>query len=247
MLMALRIPPKERAVVIGIFGIGFMACVASIVRIPALKIMNESPDPLWDQFIVSVTSVVEWNFSVMAACCPALKPLASRLFPGVMARLSQRSNVSHSGGTRAGGSHRTTKDSSRLENGDSTLAASGSDSPITPRSTGKFRKFSLFVPGGRLNELGLAPQMPPGERFRWRRLFRFWGRKESITGQEVDSTPEVMEATSGPNVGFWRNKDWSMDMTNNDYCVNARHTHQLPQQTFRQLRKDSTESYDIPP
>ncbi|KAK6508879.1 hypothetical protein TWF481_003646 [Arthrobotrys musiformis] len=251
MLMALRVSPKERAMVIAVFGIGFMACAASIARIPAFKILNQSPDPLWDQFSVSVTSVVEWNFSVMAACCPALKPLVGIWFPGLMARLTQRSGQYHSRGNRMSGTLCTTNpnDPSKLENGDSTFAASGSGSPITPRTpTGRFRKLSVFIPGGRLNELGLAPQMPPGERTGWRRILGFFQRKKSIAGQEVNTEVAESAGAGGPNIGFWRNKDWNMDMTNNDYCVNAGHTHRLPQQNLRrQSRQDSIGSSNVPP
>ncbi|KAK6362664.1 hypothetical protein TWF730_000119 [Orbilia blumenaviensis] len=248
MLMALRISPKERVVVLCIFGIGFMACAASIVRIPALKVLTESPDPLWDQFNVSVTSVVEWNFSVMAACCPALKPLAGRWFPSLMARLSQGSSAW--GGGRTGRAFRTKSDASKMEHGDSTTAVSESSSPITPRSPAKYRRFSMFVPGGRLNEMGMAPQMPPGERFGWRRLVGFLGRRESVAKQEINAVPvsEIGRTSlNGPNIGFWRNKDSSMDMTNNDYCVNASHTHQLPQHDWKKSRLSSVGSDDIPP
>ncbi|KAK6357682.1 hypothetical protein TWF718_001990 [Orbilia javanica] len=211
MLIALRISSKERAIIILIFGIGFMACAASIARIPAFKILGESPDPLcewelvfWspvsvcgrallisvcvdlgDQFNVSVTSVVEWNFSVMAACCPALKPLFGRWSPGLLSKLTQRSGHYRSQGNRMGGTLGTAniKDPSDIENGDSVCTASKPTPPISPRASGKFRKLSVFIPGGRLNEFGLAPQMPPGERSGWRRIFGFFQRKKSITGQ----------------------------------------------------------------
>ncbi|KAF3284126.1 hypothetical protein TWF970_011347 [Orbilia oligospora] len=249
MLLALRVSSKERIMVIGIFGIGFMACAASIARIPAFKIMNESADPLWDQFNLTVTSVVEWNFSVMAACCPALKPLVGRWRPGLMAKLTQRSGNYRPQVNRASGTIHTTgiDDPSKLENGGSTLAASGSEPPTTPRPSGKLRKLSIFIPGGRLNEFGMAPQMPPGERSKWRKIFGFFQRKRSIAGEEVNTTAGSGTGASGPNIGFWRNKDWSMDMTNNDYCVNARHTHQIPQQSSRKSRQDSVGNSDIPP
>ncbi|KAF3180122.1 hypothetical protein TWF132_004357 [Orbilia oligospora] len=249
MLLALRVSPKERMMVIGIFGIGFMACAASIARIPAFKIMNESADPLWDQFNLTVTSVVEWNFSVMAACCPALKPLVGRWCPGLMAKLTQRSGNYRSQVNRASGTIHITgiDEPSKLEHEGSALAASSSESPTTPRPSGKFRKLSIFIPGGRLNEFGMAPQMPPGERSKWRKIFGFFQRKKSIAGEEVNTTAGSSTGASGPNIGFWRNKDWSMDMTNNDYCVNARHTHQIPQQSSRKSRQDSVGNSDIPP
>ncbi|KAK6516160.1 hypothetical protein TWF506_006072 [Arthrobotrys conoides] len=212
--------------------------------------MNESADSLWDQFIVSVTSVVEWNFSVMAACCPALKPLVGRWCLGIMAKSTQRRSQYRAHGNRASGTTYTANadDPSKLENGDSTLAASGSESLITPRASGRFRKLSIFIPGGRLHEFGMTPQMPPGERSKSERIFGFFQRKKNIVGQEVNTAAESA-GTSGPNIGFWRNKDWdrNRNMNHNDYCVNAGHTHQLPRPSLRQSRQDSVGSSDILP
>ncbi|KAF3317409.1 hypothetical protein TWF173_011063 [Orbilia oligospora] len=165
-----------------------------------------------------------------------------------MAKLTQRSGNYRPQVNRASGTIHTTgiDDPSKLENGGSTLAASGSEPPTTPRPSGKLRKLSISIPGGKLNEFGMAPQMPPGERPKWGKIFRFFQRKRSIAG-EVNTMAGSGTGASGPNIGFWRNKDWSMGMTNNDYCVNARHTHQIPQQSSRKSRQDSVGNSDTPP
>ncbi|EPS36441.1 hypothetical protein H072_10028 [Dactylellina haptotyla CBS 200.50] len=246
MLMALRIGWKEKIIVLGIFGIGSLACIASIIRIPALKFLYQSPDPLWDQYIVTVCSTVEWNLCVMAACCPALKPLVTKMFPHLLKMVSQGGSL-RSRPVTENGSIRMV-DPSVLETGATTLVSSNDPrSSSIPHSPSKMRKISMLIPSGRLNELGMAPQMPPGERFGWQRFISFFRRKESITGQDPAHIGHSEASDrAGPNVGFWGNRNWDMDMNHNDYCVNPNYRHQLPQRSRKSSRKDSIDDYHAP-
>ncbi|KAK6532066.1 hypothetical protein TWF694_003228 [Orbilia ellipsospora] len=220
MLLGLRVGRKQKAIVLLVFGLGFLACVASIVRIPATRILNTSPDPLWDAYIVGVTSTVEWTLAIMAASAPALKPLVTKVFP--------RLETFTSRGTRA-----SRTDPSTLETGTTKFTNSYvAESDV--RNDGEQQA------NGRINEMGLAPQMPPGRQFGWRRILNFFRGREKIIGENPGEIPAAeVSQKSTANVGFWGARRRTLDMTNNDFCVDTNHTHELPPPPTRASRKDS--------
>ncbi|KAL8329780.1 hypothetical protein RB597_005184 [Gaeumannomyces tritici] len=79
----LQLPLKQRLMVLGIFGLGFFVCIISVYRISTLYRSVVSPDPSWDNIDAAIWSCVELGLSIMASNLPTLRPLLSRLRPGL--------------------------------------------------------------------------------------------------------------------------------------------------------------------
>ncbi|CZR68051.1 related to integral membrane protein [Phialocephala subalpina] len=79
-LGSLKLPTRQKAVLLGVFCLGFFTCSLSIVRIDFLKQAAKSTDFTWDNVEASCWSVIELNSGVVCACLPTLRPLLSNFF-----------------------------------------------------------------------------------------------------------------------------------------------------------------------
>ncbi|KAL8375188.1 hypothetical protein RB599_001771 [Gaeumannomyces hyphopodioides] len=70
----LQLPVKQRLMVLGIFGLGFL--ISTLYRSVI------STDPTWDNIDAAIWSAVELGVSILASNLPTLRPLLSRLRPG---------------------------------------------------------------------------------------------------------------------------------------------------------------------
>ncbi|KAG7410192.1 Satratoxin biosynthesis SC1 cluster protein 4 [Fusarium oxysporum f. sp. raphani] len=83
-IKSLHLPMKQKILLSGVVCLGFFTCIVSIVRLPALHLVMKSPDTSWTGQGAAVWSVVEINCAISCACLPMLKPLISRLLPGLL-------------------------------------------------------------------------------------------------------------------------------------------------------------------
>ncbi|CCF31928.1 hypothetical protein CH063_04407, partial [Colletotrichum higginsianum] len=77
----LSLPRKQKILLIGIFSLGFFTVAISIVRI---RFLNIPADFTWANVDASLWSIGEISSAVTCACLPTLRPLLTKLFPGLM-------------------------------------------------------------------------------------------------------------------------------------------------------------------
>ncbi|KAI5779847.1 hypothetical protein EDC01DRAFT_670105 [Geopyxis carbonaria] len=101
MLWMTQLPKRQKISLCGIFALGGIACVASIVKLATLPQILESGDLSWYATTPLIWSVVEINVSVLAASLPAMKGLIKKYFPRLLSGISSgsrsrnRDNQSH--------------------------------------------------------------------------------------------------------------------------------------------------------
>ncbi|CZT15859.1 uncharacterized protein RCC_01695 [Ramularia collo-cygni] len=82
-LHSLRIPRRQRHLLMITFGLAGITVVVSILRLPFLYIFSTSDDPYWHSPMVSIMSSLEVNSGIIASCIPTLKALLSQYFPAL--------------------------------------------------------------------------------------------------------------------------------------------------------------------
>ncbi|KAK4158618.1 hypothetical protein QBC43DRAFT_305292 [Cladorrhinum sp. PSN259] len=86
---SITIPMREKILLVVLFGLGFLACVVSLVRTAYMKIVfTVTVDPSWDSIPMSHWNCVEVNVAMVCACLMTVKPLISKLWPGLLDRPS---------------------------------------------------------------------------------------------------------------------------------------------------------------
>lgn len=72
-LLKIQRPNHEKFALVFVFSLGVFSCIASIVRLHAIRIYTESPDPFYDSVPINLWSMVEVNIGIWCASIPALK------------------------------------------------------------------------------------------------------------------------------------------------------------------------------
>ncbi|KAK4154563.1 hypothetical protein C8A00DRAFT_42705 [Chaetomidium leptoderma] len=92
LVLPLKLPRRQKFVVVGIFALGFFVCLVSLIRLAILVQVKGSTD---QDFTYSGTSlsywtVIEVHTAIVVACSMTLKPLVTTLFPNLLAPHSHR-------------------------------------------------------------------------------------------------------------------------------------------------------------
>ncbi|KAK1675699.1 hypothetical protein BDP55DRAFT_552169 [Colletotrichum godetiae] len=95
----LSLPRKQKALLMGIFSLGFFTVAISIVRI---QYLSTPADFTWTNVDASLWSIGEISSAVTCACLPTLRPLLTKMFPGLMSRVNITSLHSNQTDTRPG-------------------------------------------------------------------------------------------------------------------------------------------------
>ncbi|KAK4209447.1 hypothetical protein QBC37DRAFT_256783, partial [Rhypophila decipiens] len=100
---SIMLPRKQKIMLFGVFGLGFIVCFISILRLlQLLQVENETPDPdfTWAAVELSYLTAVEVNGAIVVACVMTLKPFLVRHFPSLLnsGRGSSSSSSSNSAG-----------------------------------------------------------------------------------------------------------------------------------------------------
>ena len=96
-------------------------CIASILRLHTLYIATHSKDPTWDKTGTVYWSSIELNVGIICASMTTLRPLASRMLPGVFSTIKSTKTPAYimvSGGKQSTGV--STKEPSSVNLGSST-------------------------------------------------------------------------------------------------------------------------------
>ncbi|KAK2013866.1 hypothetical protein LZ32DRAFT_627961 [Colletotrichum eremochloae] len=88
----LKLPQKQKILLMGIFSLGFFTVAISIVRIQFLDIET---DFTWTNVQASLWSLGEISSAIICASLPTLRPLLAKLFPALMSRVNISSIPSH--------------------------------------------------------------------------------------------------------------------------------------------------------
>lgn len=88
----IRLPRKQKLILSGVFGFGFLVCFISILRLIQLVRANaDTSDFTYVAAELSYLTAVEVNGAIVCACVMTLKPLLARVFPRLF--LSDRKSV----------------------------------------------------------------------------------------------------------------------------------------------------------
>ncbi|KAK7186798.1 hypothetical protein DPSP01_001148 [Paraphaeosphaeria sporulosa] len=79
----LNLARRQKQALIGIFAVGGLVCIVSIMRLHSLVRISNSADPTYDNPSPATWSSVETNIGIICSCLPCLRPLIVRLVPGV--------------------------------------------------------------------------------------------------------------------------------------------------------------------
>ncbi|KAK0732010.1 hypothetical protein B0H67DRAFT_566439 [Lasiosphaeris hirsuta] len=82
----IMLPRRQKFALFGVFGFGFVVCFISILRLLKLYQNDKNPDPdfTWAAVELSYLTAVEVNGAIVCACIMTLKPLVTKLFPGLL-------------------------------------------------------------------------------------------------------------------------------------------------------------------
>ncbi|KAF2740976.1 hypothetical protein EJ04DRAFT_419179, partial [Polyplosphaeria fusca] len=75
----LQMRTRQKVLLLGLFCLGFFACVISLIRLSTLHQGINTTDPFWDNAPAAYWSVVELNCGILCACLPTLRPLVSKV------------------------------------------------------------------------------------------------------------------------------------------------------------------------
>ncbi|KAM3421850.1 hypothetical protein BST61_g2227 [Cercospora zeina] len=65
----------------GVFGLGGVVCIISILRLSGLYAIATSEDPTYDNGMAALWSSMEANLTAIASCLPVIKGFFNQFFP----------------------------------------------------------------------------------------------------------------------------------------------------------------------
>ncbi|KAK3319163.1 hypothetical protein B0H66DRAFT_258056 [Apodospora peruviana] len=81
-VLPLRLPYRQKVLLVGVFAIGFFVCLVSLVRLAILiKAKEPSMDFTYSGTELTYWTVIEIHTAIIIACIMTLKPFAKRYFP----------------------------------------------------------------------------------------------------------------------------------------------------------------------
>ncbi|ETS80597.1 hypothetical protein PFICI_08126 [Pestalotiopsis fici W106-1] len=82
-ILKLELPRKQRAIVIGLFATGFLACAAGIARIVFTWLTTSAADhdTVWNAWVLRLASGIELYLGIICASIPAIKPFFATYLP----------------------------------------------------------------------------------------------------------------------------------------------------------------------
>ena len=156
-LTAMRLPRKQKMILIATFGLGVYVIATDVIRVyylqqssgvsnnATLPLLGDEVDFAWHASVSFMWSAVEANVGIVCACIPTLKPLISRILPALI----DNSRGSSCFGSWNKSSNPATTVLSSLTPADATGQLPSPISPLQPALT--TNTDSLFVSRGRFS------------------------------------------------------------------------------------------------
>ncbi|KAK4223447.1 hypothetical protein QBC38DRAFT_487658 [Podospora fimiseda] len=86
----IQVARRQKLVLMGVFGFGFLVCFISILRLIQLLRAQTNQDFTYGAAELSYLTAVEVNGAIVVACVMTLKPFVVRFFPGLLSGSSLR-------------------------------------------------------------------------------------------------------------------------------------------------------------
>ncbi|KAK0643924.1 hypothetical protein B0T16DRAFT_190937 [Cercophora newfieldiana] len=82
----LKLPRRQKIAVVGIFAVGVFTVFVALIRLVMLVQEKGKPDPdfTYNGTILTYWTIIEVNTAIVVACIMTLKPLVSKIFPGLL-------------------------------------------------------------------------------------------------------------------------------------------------------------------
>ncbi|KAJ6184423.1 hypothetical protein N7519_005724 [Penicillium mononematosum] len=84
LLSKLQLPRTQKIALMGVFAIGILVVVTSILRLSSLREVAKSPDTSYSNVGAAYWTAAECNVAIMCSCLPFLRPIISRIFPRLL-------------------------------------------------------------------------------------------------------------------------------------------------------------------
>ncbi|KAJ5546183.1 hypothetical protein N7494_003768 [Penicillium frequentans] len=84
LLSALQLPRMQKVALMGVFAIGILVVITSILRLSSLRTVSTSTDTSYSNVGAAYWTAAECNVAIICACLPFLRPIVSVLFPKLL-------------------------------------------------------------------------------------------------------------------------------------------------------------------
>ncbi|KAJ5356390.1 hypothetical protein N7517_010999 [Penicillium concentricum] len=84
LLSKLQLPRTQKIALMGVFAMGILVVVTSILRLSSLREVAKSPDTSYSNVAAAYWTAAECNVAIMCSCLPFLRPIISRIFPRLL-------------------------------------------------------------------------------------------------------------------------------------------------------------------
>ncbi|KAJ5397854.1 hypothetical protein N7509_005967 [Penicillium cosmopolitanum] len=84
LLVKLQLPRTQKIALMGVFAIGILVVITSILRLSSLRIVAQSTDTSYSNVDAAYWTAAECNVAIICACLPFLRPIISSIFPKLL-------------------------------------------------------------------------------------------------------------------------------------------------------------------
>ncbi|PIG86403.1 PTH11-like integral membrane protein [Aspergillus arachidicola] len=84
LLSQLQLPRLQKFALMGVFAIGGLVVITSILRLSSLRTVANDPDTSYSNVGAAYWTAAECNVAIICACLPFLRPIVSCLFPKLL-------------------------------------------------------------------------------------------------------------------------------------------------------------------
>ncbi|CAG8904104.1 unnamed protein product [Penicillium egyptiacum] len=110
LISKLQLPRTQKIALMGVFAIGILVVVTSILRLSSLREVARNPDTSYSNVGAAYWTAAECNVAIMCSCLPFLRPIVSRIFPRLLSTgSSNRYAATKATGTNLTGTRNLTR------------------------------------------------------------------------------------------------------------------------------------------
>ncbi|KAJ5690385.1 hypothetical protein N7462_004777 [Penicillium macrosclerotiorum] len=84
LLFKLQLPKMQKLALMGVFAIGILVVITSILRLSSLRTVAKSSDTSYSNVGAAFWTAAECNVAIICACLPFLRPIISHIFPKLL-------------------------------------------------------------------------------------------------------------------------------------------------------------------
>ncbi|KAL6233034.1 hypothetical protein BDW75DRAFT_242426 [Aspergillus navahoensis] len=106
LITQLQLPKRQKLALMGVFALGGLVVITSVLRLSSLRRVARSSDTSWNNVAAAYWTAAECNVAIICACLPFLRPLVSRIFPKFLSANSYNKYSGNPTRTTAGRSMR---------------------------------------------------------------------------------------------------------------------------------------------